>query len=408
VIDVEVTGHELHYGGRPARLVMAVDVTERRQLEVQLRQAQKMEAIGRLAGGIAHDFNNTLTAISGYSQLLLDALDEADPRREDVEQVHAAAARAAGLTSQLLAFSRRGMVEAAVHDLNEVVLAVEPMLRQLIGAPIGMDVALRAERPWVVADRSQLEQVLVNLAVNARDAMPDGGMLRIQTDDLDAAAAWAQGSAIGDSVVLTVSDTGVGIAGELREQVFEPFFTTKEAGHGTGLGLATAYSTIRAAGGTIRLASEPGRGAAFRILLPVAAQQPAVAAAAPATPDRVTGSGRILVVEDESAVRTLLGRVLERAGYEVTTASDGGQALQLVDGGDGHFDLVLTDVVMPGMSGIALVRELRSRRPGIRVLLMSGYTEDSVGQGDSRLEMLTKPFSEQDLLARVGASLGAR
>jgi two-component system cell cycle sensor histidine kinase/response regulator CckA len=281
------------------------------------------------------------------------------------------------------------------------------MLRQLIGAQIGMDVALRAERPWVVADRSQLEQVLVNLAVNARDAMPDGGMLRIETDDLDAGAAWAQGSAIGDAVVLTVSDTGVGIAGELRERVFEPFFTTKEPGQGTGLGLATVYSTIRAAGGRIRLASEPGRGAAFRILLPVAAQQPAVAAAVPATPDRVTGSGRLLVVEDESAVRTLVGRVLERAGYEVATASDGGQALQLIDGGDGQFDLVLTDVVMPGMSGIELVGELRSRRPGIRVLLMSGYTEDSVGQGDSRLDMLTKPFSERDLLARVGASLGA-
>jgi PAS domain S-box-containing protein len=405
VIDVEVTGHVLEYGDRPARLVMAVDVTERRQLEEQLRQAQKMEAIGRLAGGIAHDFNNALTAITGYSQLLLDAFEAADPRREDVEQVRDAAARASNLTAQLLGFSRRGMMEPATLDLNAVVSSLRPMVEGAVGERIEVTLALRASAPWVIVDESQLEQVILNLALNARDAMPDGGSLRMETDDLDAAAAWAQGVNGGASVVLTVSDDGVGISGDVRERVFEPFFTTKPAGQGSGLGLATVYSTVRAAGGRIRLSSEPGRGTTFRILLPVAPPPAAIQppAEAPATTD--TRSARILVVEDEPAVRTLVGRVLERAGFSVVPAADGAEALRAFDADATAVDLVLTDIVMPGMSGIELVRELRLRRPGLRVLLMSGYTEDSVGHGQGRLELLAKPFTEDQLISGVRASL---
>ena len=408
VIEVEVAGHHLEYGGRPARLVMAIDVTQRRQLEEQLRQAQKMEAIGRLAGGIAHDFNNMLTAISGYSQLLLDSFDDDDPRREDVEHVHAAAARATALTDQLLGFSRRGMLEPSVLDLNALIRDLCPMLQRLIGEHVAIVVTLEAAAPWVMADRSQLEQVVVDLALNARDAMPDGGTLKLETSDLEAPAPWARGLSADAFVVLTVSDDGIGIAGEARERVFEPFFTTKKPGQGTGLGLATVYSTIRAAGGRIRLSSEPGHGTTIRILLPV--NVPAsTAAPTPVRPSvPITGSGRVLIVEDEAAVRDLVARVLDRAGYEVLAAEDGPAALRIVDSDPSPIDLVLSDVVMPGMSGIELVRELGVRRPDLRVLLMSGYTEESVLQPEGRIELLPKPFTDEELLARVREGLGAR
>jgi hypothetical protein len=405
VIEVEVSGHDLDYSGRPARVVMALDITERRQLEEQLRQAQKMEAIGRLAGGIAHDFNNMLTAITGYSQLLLDSFEDEDPRRDDVEQVHAAATRASALTGQLLGFSRRAMIAPTTLDLNEVVRETQPMLQRLIGEHITMTVDLRARTPWIVADRSQVEQVVVNLALNARDAMPTGGMLRIETDDLDAAAAWAQGLASEASVVMTVADDGVGIANDVRERVFEPFFTTKEPGQGTGLGLSTVYSTVRAAGGRIRLLSEPGHGTTFRILLPMALPpgQPERRAA----PRRRLSAdhGRILLVEDEPAVRELVARVLRQAGFEVLSAADGPSAIALADLDRDAIDLLLTDVVMPDMSGVELSREIRARRPGIRVLLMSGYTEESLVGPDGALDLLPKPFTDSVLLAAVRSSL---
>jgi two-component system, cell cycle sensor histidine kinase and response regulator CckA len=405
VIEVEVSGHDLDYGGRPARVVMALDITERRQLEEQLRQAQKMEAIGRLAGGIAHDFNNMLTAITGYSQLLLDSFENEDPRRDDVEQVHAAAMRASALTGQLLGFSRRAMIAPTTLDLNEVIRETQPMLERLIGEHIAMTVDLRAKVAWIRGDRSQVEQVVVNLALNARDAMPTGGMLRIETEDLDAAAAWAQGLASEASVILTVADDGVGIADEDRERVFEPFFTTKEPGQGTGLGLSTVYSTVRAAGGRIRLLSEPGHGTTFRILLPLALPPGQPERRAVARRRAVADRGRILLVEDEPAVRDLVARVLRRAGFDVIAAPDGRSALTLADADPEVIDLLLTDVVMPVMSGVELSRELRARRPEIRILLMSGYTEESLVGPDGALDLLPKPFTDSVLLTAVRSSL---
>jgi two-component system, cell cycle sensor histidine kinase and response regulator CckA len=247
-IAVEVTGHPITWDGQPARLVMAMDVTERLQLEAQLRQAQKMEAVGRLAGGIAHDFNNLLTAISGYSGLLLETLDEGDPRRDDADQIRMAAERATDLTGQLVAFSRRGMVRPTAVDVHGVIRDIQPMLARLIGEHIDLRIDLRADEPHVLTDRSQLEQVVLNLVLNARDAMPHGGGLTIETEALEATAAWAQGLTPATSVVLTVADTGTGIADDVREHVFEPFFTTKGQAGGGGLGLATVYATVRQAG----------------------------------------------------------------------------------------------------------------------------------------------------------------
>ena len=399
-IEVEVTGHPIMWDGHPARLVMATDVTERRQLEAQLRQAQKMEAIGRLAGGIAHDFNNLLTAISGYSGLLLETLDEGDPRRDDAEQIRSAAERATELTSQLLAFSRRGLVRPTAVDLNGVIRNMQPMLERLIGEHIRMRIALRADEPHVLTDRTQLEQVVLNLVLNARDAMPDGGVLAVETEALEATAAWAQGLTPANSVVFTVSDTGTGITEDVREHVFEPFFTTKGQAGG-GLGLATVYATVRQAGGRIRLQSTPGRGTSVRIVLPVS-QRPEETAA---TDGRGTGeagaTGRVLLVEDEAAVRELVERILRRAGFEVTPTPDALAAIR-VAAEAGPFDLLLSDVVMPGMNGLELARELRALRPELRVLLISGYTEEAVGRvGPDGLELLAKPFTADELLARV-------
>ena len=404
-IEVEITGHPLEWNGRPARLVMAMDVTERRQLEAQLRQAQKMEAVGRLAGGIAHDFNNLLTAISGYSGLLIESLDEDDPRREDVEQIRAAAERATELTTRLLAFSRRGMVRPTAVDIHAVIGDLEPMLRRLIGEHIDLRIGLRAIEPYVLADRPQVEQLVLNLVLNARDAMADGGILTIETEALEASAAWAQGMPPQASVVLSVSDTGTGIADEVREHVFEPFFTTKS--DGGGLGLATVYATVRQAGGRIRLQSAPGRGTTVRIVLPVAARPDAghelesgVAAAA-------TASRRVLLVEDETAVRELVERILGRAGFDVTSAPDALAALRIA-AEPGRFDLLVSDVVMPGMTGIELARELRAKDPQLRALMISGYTEEAVGKvGPDGIDLLGKPFTADDLIGRIQAVLKA-
>jgi len=404
VLEVEVTGHEIDWSGRPARVVMALDVTARRQLEQQLRQAQKMEAIGRLAGGIAHDFNNLLTAIGGYTRLLIDSFEPGDPRQDDADQIRIAAERAATLTGQLLAFSRGGMVQAAQLDLNAVVREIEPLLRRLIGEHIVVETSLRAAVPWVLADRAQLDQVLVNLAINGRDAMPDGGTLRIETEHIDAQAAWRQGLNNGAHVLLVVSDTGVGIAEDVREQVFEPFFTTKGPGSGTGLGLATVYATVRQAGGRIRLASEPGRGTVFRITLPAALAPQATLPRLAETPADGPAAD-ILLVEDEAAVRDYVVRVLKGAGHRVTTADDGDAGLAVGSATREPFDLLISDVVMPGLGGLALARELRARRPGLRVLLVSGYTEEAADAADAGFDLLPKPFTADELLSRVRRAL---
>jgi two-component system, cell cycle sensor histidine kinase and response regulator CckA len=404
ILEVEVTGHEIDWGGRPARVVMALDVTGRRQLEQQLRQAQKMEAIGRLAGGIAHDFNNLLTAIGGYTRLLVDSFEPDDPRREDAEQIRIATERAATLTGQLLAFSRGGMAQAARLDLNAVVAEIEPLLRRTIGEQISVETAFRATVPWVMADRSQLEQMLVSLALNARDAMPDGGTLRIETEDLEARAAWRQGLDTQAHVQLIVSDTGVGIADDVRDQVFEPFFS-REGKRGSGLGLATVYATVRQAGGRIRLASEPGRGSVFRILLPVASEATGPAAAG----ETVQGEARtanVLLVEDESAVRDYVARVLRGAGHRVVVANDGESGLTVATRTAEPFDVLLSDVVMPGMGGLTLARELKARYPSIRVLLVSGYTDEASDAAEAGFDLLPKPFTADELLARVQRALG--
>jgi nitrogen-specific signal transduction histidine kinase len=387
--------------------IPATDGSVLPQLEEQLRQAQKMEAIGRLAGGIAHDFNNLLTAIGGYTRLLLDALDPDDPRREDALQIEVAADRAASLTSQLLAFSRSGMVQPSRIDLNEVISSVEPLLGRLIGEHISIKLDLRATRPWVLADRMQLEQMLMNLGANARDAMPGGGTFRVETDDLDAATAWRQGVTSGASVALTVSDTGVGIAEDLREQVFEPFFTTKDPGQGSGLGLATVYATVRQAGGRIRLQSEPGHGTTFRILFPLlesAVDEPRPEAADDRTADV---AARILLVEDEASVRDLVSRILAAAGHHVLAAGDGHEALRIAQAADPPIELLVSDVVMPGMSGLQLARELRARVPGIRIVLMSGYTAEPFDASDAGFALLPKPFSAAELLDHVRGALSA-
>jgi two-component system, cell cycle sensor histidine kinase and response regulator CckA len=406
-IEVEVSGHPISWDGRPARLVMATDVTERRQLEAQLRQAQKMEAVGRLAGGIAHDFNNLLTAISGYSGLLIETLDEGDPRRDDADQIRVAAERATELTSQLLAFSRRGMVRPIAVDVHGVIREMQPMVERLLGEHIQLRVGLRADDPHVLTDRSQLEQVVLNLVLNARDAMPEGGRVTIETEALEATAAWAQGLTPATSVVLTVSDTGTGIAEDVREHVFEPFFTTKGQAGGSGLGLATVYATIRQAGGRIRLQSAPGHGTTVRIVLPIS-PRPDDAARLEGAPSNVAESPRrVLLVEDETAVRELVERILRKAGFVVTSAPDALVALRTA-ADTGPFDLLVSDIVMPGMNGIELARELRAVRPDLRVLLISGYTEEAVGRvGPDGIDLLSKPFTADELLGRIRQVLQA-
>ena len=400
-IEVEVTGHPITWDGRPARLVMVTDVTERRQLEAQLRQAQKMEAVGRLAGGIAHDFNNLLTAISGYSGLLLEVIDEGDPRREDVEQIRVAAERATELTAQLLAFSRRGMVRPIAVDVHHVIREMQPMMERLIGEHIDLRVDLKANEPHVLTDRSQLEQLIMNLVLNARDAMPEGGRLTVETEALEASAAWAQGLTPATSVVLTVTDTGTGIDDEVREHVFEPFFTTKGQAGGGGLGLATVYATVRQAGGRIRLQSAPGHGTTVRIVLPISPRPDELSVPGGQAGEAAETPGRVLLVEDEAAVRELVERILRRAGFEVISAPDALVAMRTAAEA-GPFDLLVSDVVMPGMNGIELARELRATRPDLRVLLISGYTEEAVGRvGPDGLDLLSKPFTADELLGRI-------
>ena len=428
LLDVEVTGHELDYAGRPARLVMAIDVSERIRLEELLRQANKMQAIGRLAGGIAHDFNNILTAISGYAELLLGELRHDDPRREDAAHIHRAAVRASGLTRQLLAFSRRQMLHPEVLDLNAIVLGIAPMLRRLIGEHIELRLDTAADPALVAADASGLEQVIVNLAVNARDSMPQGGTLMIATsNDVvgERDTRGAEGLAAGEHVVLTVSDTGTGMDAATQAQVFDPFFTTKGLGEGTGLGLATVYGTVRQTGGVIRVSSVPGEGTTFRVHLPLAST-PAAAGPDGATASRtteVTGAGApdgdrrarvrsaaagdgvtVLLVEDDAAVRALVDQILRRRGYAVLVANDANQAIAVAASHRAEIDVLISDVVMPGVSGIDLVRRLKSADPALRAILMSGYNEHAALddlERDTSVRFLQKPFSADDLAAAV-------
>ncbi len=390
------------------------DVTEQRNLEEQFRQAQKMEAVGQLAGGIAHDFNNLLTAILGNTQLLLRDLPPGDAMRGDVEEIRKASERAASLTRQLLAYSRRQMLQPEVLDLNVVVAEMEKMLRRLIGEHIALVTVLSPDLGAVRADPNQIEQVLVNLAVNAQDAMAQvgGGKLTIETANVDLDDAFAQahlGSVPGPYAMIVVSDTGCGMDATVRAHLFEPFFTTKEVGKGTGLGLATVYGIVKQSDGYISVHSEPGRGSNFKIYLPRIAA-PAGPAPAPAKSGPGRGTETILVVEDEPAVLALSRRALEAQGYVVLAASDPSAALRLVELHGGTIHLLLTDVVMPGLSGRVLADRLAARRPGIRVLYMSGYPGDAVvqhGELPPGSAFLQKPFAPDALARKVRDVLDA-
>jgi two-component system cell cycle sensor histidine kinase/response regulator CckA len=395
-------------------VVHSRDVSERkvaesalRESQEQLLQSQKMEAVGRLAGGIAHDFNNLLTAIKGFTELLMLDLDERDPRHGFVQEIQSAAGRAAGLTRQLLAFSRKQVLQPRVLDLNASVADMEKMLRRLIGEDVQLETMLRPRVGHVRADPSQVEQVLVNLAVNARDAMPVGGRLRIETADAQLPAELLPVDATeppGPFVLLTVSDTGTGMSPEVQARIFEPFFTTKGQGKGTGLGLATVYGIVNQSGGFVAVESEKGLGTTFRVYLPRVEEAAERATERPALARPSTGTETVLVTEDEPAVRVLVRRVLDRHGYRVLEAESGAQALELLESYPGPVHLLLTDVVMPGMSGRELADRLVPRFPQMRVLYMSGYTDEAIvrhGVLDPGIALLEKPFTPDVMLRKI-------
>jgi signal transduction histidine kinase len=393
------------------------DATARRQaeeekaaLEEQLRQAMKMEAVGRLAGGVAHDFNNILTGILGYADLLLRSLPPEDPSRAEIREIASAGERAADLTRQLLAFSRKQLIAPKVLDLNEVLANSQRMLTRIIGEDVRLLFVPGENLGRVRADPGQIEQVLINLAVNARDAMPDGGTLTVETADavIDAAYARTQvGVTPGVYVRLAVSDSGHGMTPEVKAHLFEPFFTTKEKGKGTGLGLSTVYGIVRQNGGFVHVYSEPGRGSTFRIYFPrVEDAADALPLTAPPTAPR--GTETILLVEDEEMVRRLVARVLGELGYRILTAADGGEAQSVSGAEPGRIDLLLTDVIMPGMNGKELFAHLAVARPGLRTLFMSGYTENAIahhGVLDPGTRFLPKPFTIEHLAAKVREAL---
>lgn len=385
---------------------------ERKRLESQLNQAQKMESIGRLAGGIAHDFNNLLTPMIGYAEMALLDLNPSDPLYRDFEEIREAAERAKNLTGQLLAFSRRQMLEMKVINLNDIAASFQKMLRRIIGEDIEFTMQLDPMLANVKADPGQIQQVIMNLAVNARDAMPKGGLLNIQTQNvvLDETHIKGQpGVEPGQYVMLSVRDTGVGMAKETIDKVFEPFFTTKAPGKGTGLGLATVYGIVKQHGGHIWVHSEPGKGTAFKIYLPKAAEDVSEEEQ-PEELEEAEANATILVVEDEDAVRRLTCSILKNRGYRILEAPTTDEALRIVKEYADEIDLLLTDVVMPHMNGRELYRQALMTRPDLKVLYMSGYTDDVIahhGVLDAQIEFLQKPFTVDQLIKQVREMLAA-
>ena len=414
IIEVEITSHSLVFDDRRAELILAHDITERNRLEAallaseeQLRQSQKLEAIGQLAGGVAHDFNNLLTAINGYSSLALQRLGDNHPVKGYLEEIKKAGDRAANLTRQLLAFGRKQMLQPLALNLNDVVADMNKMLRRLIGEHIKLTARFDPALKKIKADPGQIEQVLVNLVVNARDAMPQGGNLTIETANSEVDREYAGkhfGVKPGSYVMLAVSDTGTGMDEETQAHIFEPFFTTKEKGKGTGLGLSTVYGIVKQSGGNIWVYSEPGRGTSFKVYLPQLegaskpTEKPTVEAAAPG------GSETILLVEDEDVVRGLARKILEQAGYKVLDARGGEEAIRLCQEHTEPIHLLLTDVVMPETSGKEIAERLTTLRPTTRVLFMSGYTDEAIvhhGILDSSVEFIQKPFTPIALAKKV-------
>ncbi|HEY4319926.1 MAG TPA: ATP-binding protein [Gemmatimonadales bacterium] len=415
--EVSVSTAALYSESGAARGVVAVytEIGQRKQLERQLHQAQKMDAIGQLAGGVAHDFNNILTVIQASAEFLSESLDESDVRREDALQIHVAAQRAARLTRQLLTFSRQGTAERQDIQLTGVVDQVESMLRRLLPANVELMIQHGAERGLVHADPNQLEQVIVNLVVNARDAMPHGGRIMIETQpaELDDHYASNQvGVTPGAYVMLTVTDTGAGMSLETQARIFEPFFTTKAAGEGTGLGLATVYGIVKQFNGHIWVYSEVGKGTTFKVYLPeVRSAASASIVAEPVAPPATTVGARVLLVEDHALVRRAVHAQLERQGYVVTDAENADQALALFAGQADSFDLVLSDMMMPGLSGLELRQQLRSDGVTTPVLLMSGYSEYAIKSQGSAVELaphIEKPFTTALLVSEIEALLQSR
>jgi PAS domain S-box-containing protein len=376
------------------------DITGQRELEAQLRHSQKMEAIGQLAGGIAHDFNNILTVIQGFALTLLEEEGDAAARRTATQYIVEASERAATLTRQLLAFGRRQVMQPQHVDLNELVTSLANMVRRVLGEDINLQLQLSPQPVEIHADAGLIDQVVMNLVINARDAMPAGGLLRVDT--------FVRGSAAGDQAVIRVADTGTGIPADQLLRIFEPYYTTKDAGKGTGLGLATAFGIVAQHGGKIEVVSTVGQGATFEVMLPLLKRTPPPAQVAEAAPPR-GGTETILLVEDERAVRVLTKFVLERAGYRVVDAADGAAGLRAWHDCDGKIDLLLTDVVMPGgMSGRDLADQLLRERPGLRVLFTSGYATDFAGRKlalSDRQSFLQKPAPPKEMLGAVRRSL---
>jgi two-component system cell cycle sensor histidine kinase/response regulator CckA len=394
---------QLDAKGKPLRGVgISVDVTERHSLEEQSQQAQKMEAIGRLAGGVAHDFNNLLTVILGYCDILLAEFEPKDVRRSEITEIRNAGARASSLTRQLLAFSRREIIELQTLDLNRIATEMQSMLSRLIGENVSIVLALGAAQPTIRADSSQIEQVVMNLAVNGRDAMPDGGTIRIETANVVLDEPYARLHPMakpGSYVALIVSDSGMGMTQETKARLFEPFFTTKDIGKGTGLGMATVYGIVARCGGSIDVATEPGTGTTFTVYFPSAQWSEGVAH----LPKRITraagATATVLLVEDEDGLREVARRLLQRLGYVVLVAANASDAIRLFDE-HASIDVVLTDVIMPGTSGLELIRRLIEKRPSLKVIYMSGYTEDAIvedGVLKPGVSYLHKPFSLDSL-----------
>jgi len=413
-IPVEVAINRIDVPGPPTFTGYVRDISAQRRLEESLRQAQKMDAIGQLAGGVAHDFNNMLTVIDGFSTLLLDELDTADARRELVEEIQRATGRAASLTDQLMAVSRRQALRLQAVDLNKLTAGLQPLLGRVVLEDVAV-VVRTADEPVVVdIDDVQFEQVILNLAFNARDAMPAGGTLTIETGivELDAAyAAIRPGVNPGSYAMLVVSDTGIGMDDATQARIFEPFFTTKDVGKGTGLGLAMIYGTVKQSGGHIGIESEPDYGTSVRIYLPLSHTVPAERAKATNPTRRRLGPGvKVLVIEDEDQVRELMVRALQKAGCTVITATDGAGALEAVDP-DGRLDLAVTDVVMPGRSGPEVVRQLRRTRPRLRALYVSGFAPRFATSGASSPDLephfLQKPFTLTEFIDAVREVLDA-
>jgi two-component system, cell cycle sensor histidine kinase and response regulator CckA len=402
-IDVEVASHTISYAGREAVLSVMQDITQRKQLEEQLRQSAKMEAVGMLAGGIAHDFNNLLTIINGYSHILLNALPASDPNHSAVEQIMKAGERAAGLTRQLLTYSRGQVLQPKLLNINQLLTGMEAMLRRLIGEDIELRFAAGSGIGQVSADPGQIEQVVMNLAVNARDAMPRGGILTIETGNVDLGHTSVH-SAVkpGKYVALVVGDNGSGMDAETRAHLFEPFFTTKAQGQGTGLGMTTVFSIVKQSGGGLEVYSEPGKGTSVKVYLPRIDRPAAPETEAPLV-KAVRGSETILLVEDEEQVRNLVRETLKREGYKVLDAPSAVEARRIAAGHKGLIHLLIADVVMPKEGGRELAASLAPPRPDMKVLFMSGYMNQAfdVGAFPNRSAFIRKPFTPAALSGKV-------